>query len=162
MSDSINSLNESNRGGSANYLLYADIDKIDLANFPDESSGNINGDIPFLDEEDGFGKIALTIGTFSFHESEQKDGSWLTEMVGIIPKDRPALVALFQKQRKKRFIVIFPDNNAQAIIIGNSKEYCKMEVLERSSKKSPSERNDYKIRFTCLRRNQSPFYQGSI
>jgi hypothetical protein len=101
-----------------------------------------------------------TAYTMSFKDEqvESEQGSYhQKEFSGLVPKERPELVDLFNSMRDRKFILDVFDNNGTRRLVGTVDEpmYC---VVASDSKNAVAERNEHKVVFRGVGVLRSPFY----
>jgi len=76
---------------------------------------------------------------------------------GVIPKNRPELIDLFNSMKDRRFILIVYDNNGLIRLVGNKTEPLKF-TSSGDTKTKYSERNEFEFQFYGEGIDKSPFY----
>lgn len=146
--------------GGGKYILFADYKGIERATFPIEINGNVEQAVQ-LKPGYSWNKFEFSYNTLHFKEVPEASG-FLATITGIIPKDRPDMIELFKRERRKRHIIIYVNKNNQAILLGNLDEHCALSVPNRDNKTEIIQRNEYEVIFTCLRKDHSPFYLAPL
>lgn len=156
MSENINFLDESNIGGGWK-VSFVDYDGIDWIVFPEEIDNNYADAVVLLDGYD-WSHVDFTFDTLLFADKKLENQGYASQITGIIAKDRPKLLKIFEREQKKRHVVIFYDNNGNQILVGKKYEHVKIDVATRESGVTNFNRNQYAVVFTCLSRERQPFY----
>lgn len=159
MANDIFPLEESNLGGNWK-LARVDHDGVDWSQFPEEVNKNYEDAVVLLDGY-SWSEYKFTIDTLLFKETKVENGGFITEITAVVGKDRPKLLSIFEKEERKRHLVVLYNNNRDQILVGREDEHVKIDIPERNSGLVTLNRNQYIIVFTCLSMERQPFYQFS-
>jgi len=151
---------EDNIGGGI-YVLIADLDWIDVANFPDIFDHNYEDPIPLLEGYE-WSKYELTEESISYVEEEiDFDGGrgYQTILQGLHPKDRLDLQRTLDEDRKRKCIALFYNANAQIKVFGYPDAPANFSVKKVDHGQNRSDLNSCLIEIEISHRDRPPFYQ---
>jgi hypothetical protein len=157
-------LQESNYGGSLHHILYVNVKNVDTAQWPERTGSNYEDEIILLPGET-WKQIDFTLGSLKYKEIRlEKSGGkfYLPQLTGIIPKDRPDLIDIFENAELKRFIVLYKDANNNTLLIGNPDEPATFKVPSRDHKNNILARNEYEVLISTDSRERTPFYLAEV
>ena len=158
--ENIYPMQEKNEGGNL-YINWVEWDGVDFTQWPSVSDGNMATAIT-LKNGYSWGVVEFKKDTLQFSEEEQDGGGYVSQLNGQISKDIPELITILQVARRKRLILLCLDENGYTRVLGNEFEPVKMTMADRRTGDNPIGHNGYDLNFTCLRRDESPFYQNTI
>jgi hypothetical protein len=149
---------DDNLGGNNSYIF---IPEDDVLTIPTVFEGAIHTEIilkPLKKWFFGYG----TEGTLRFTdvESENDHGTfYLKKFMCNVPKNRAELVAIFNKMKNRKFILLLTDNNGEKILVGTKEEPLSFKNRFDSKDDVPG-RNEHEVEFYGEGVDKSPIFKG--
>lgn len=156
MENDIKKIEGDNLGGIYSFKF---IPVTDVQSIPSTLNGAIHNEVNIKTNTRWYeGYCTIETMNFSDNQEDSDHGAFHTkEFLGIVPKDRPELIDLFNGMKNKRFILDLVDNNGTRKLVGTVEE-----PLNFSSgfdtKANIAGRNEYKISFKGQGVAKSPIY----
>jgi hypothetical protein len=143
------------------------VDVADVVSVPQELAGNVAGDI-VLAEGASWSRVYLEDDGGYLNDLWKVEGGDQysdAEAGGAIAKDRLALMPNLWKLKGQRYLVVATTRNGDKLLMGRVETPAMARVVKRATgdaEQMETDRNEYRIMFSLVRRLAVPFYQGTV